>query len=65
MVFVRTFKGYEDRTAELDRAVNDWIVEANVEVVDIKCAMSHEPGSRANSGDLIYAVLYRANQPKP
>lgn len=63
MLFVRTFKGYEDRTQELDQQVNEWIVANNAEVVDIKPALSHETESRARSGDLIYTVVYRAIQP--
>ena len=41
MLFVRTFKGYEDRTQELDQQINEWVVANNVEVVDIKAALSH------------------------
>ena len=63
MLFVRTFKGYEDRTQELDHQINEWIVANKVDVVDLKPALSHEPESRARSGDLIYALIYRANQP--
>jgi len=63
MLFIKTFKGYEDRTHELDSLVNNWLKQAQVEVVDIKTAMSHEVGGRANSGDLIYTLLYRADKP--
>jgi hypothetical protein len=63
MIFVKTFKGYEDRTQEIDQAVNDWIQAANADVVDVKTVLSHEPESRARSGDLLYIVLYRASAP--
>lgn len=66
MVFVKTFKGYEDKVRDLDQMVNAWITAnaANIEdVVDLKIAMSHEPNARSASGDLIYCLLYRA--PKP
>ena len=63
MVFVRTFKGYEDKTADLDANVNQWIQKSQVDVVIVKTALSHEPGGRAGSGDLIYTVLYRADAP--
>ena len=60
MVFVKTFKGYEDKTAQLDTEVNAWIAQHKVEVVDIKSTLGHEPGGRARTGDLIYTVLYRS-----
>jgi len=63
MIFVKTFKGYEDRTQEMDKAVNDWVLAANVEVVDVKAVLSHEHESRARSGDLVYVVLYKAAAP--
>lgn len=63
MIFVKTFKGYEDRTAEMDDAVNQWIVAQKVEVVGINSMLSHEAESRARSGDLIYTVLYKADKP--
>ncbi len=63
MVFVRTFKGYEDKTADLDANVNTWIQQYKVDVVTVKTVLSHEPGGRAGSGDLIYTVLYRADAP--
>jgi len=65
MVFVRTFKGYEDKTADLDASVNQWIQQSQVDVIAVKTALSHEPGGRAGSGDLIYTVLYRADAPVP
>lgn len=64
MIFVRTFKGYEDKTSELDQAVNDWIAAGKVDVVDVKAVMSHESQSRAKSGDLIYTVLYSGDAPQ-
>ena len=65
MIFVKTFKGYEDKTADLDSAVNSWVA-ANpnkLEVVDVKTVLSHEDESRARSGDLIYTVVYKADGP--
>ncbi len=63
MLFVQTFKGYEDKIADLDKTVNQWILQNKVDVVTVKTALSHEPGGRAGSGDLIYTVVYRAEQP--
>ena len=63
MVFVKTFKGYEDKVQVIDKAVNDWIQAGDVDVVDVKTVLSHEVDSRAHSGDLIYVVLYRAAAP--
>jgi hypothetical protein len=63
MIFVKTFKGYEDKTMELDSAVNGWIAESKVDVVDVKTTLAHETGGRAGSGDLIYTVLYKASAP--
>ncbi len=63
MIFVKTFKGYEDRTAEMDDTVNKWILAQRVEVIGINSMLSHEAESRARSGDLIYTVLYKADKP--
>ncbi len=63
MIFVKTFKGYEDKTLQLDTDVNGWIAQNAVDVVDVKAVLSHEPGSRARSGDLLYSVVYRADSP--
>lgn len=63
MMFVKTFKGYEDRTADLDKAVNDWVVAQQVQVASINTMLSHEADSRARSGDLIYTVVYKADKP--
>ncbi|MBN2309723.1 MAG: hypothetical protein JXR94_12170 [Candidatus Hydrogenedentes bacterium] len=63
MVFVKTFKGYEDKTMDLDATVNAWIQKNKVVVGDIKTVLSHEPGGRAGSGDLLYTVLYKADAP--
>ena len=63
MIFTKTFKGYEDKVQDIDKAVNDWIQAANADVVDIKAVLSHEYEGRAKSGDLIYVVLYRAATP--
>lgn len=61
MIFVKSFKGYEDKSRELDEKVNEWIAEHKIDVVDVKCMMGHEPGGRAGSGDLIFTVLYKAD----
>lgn len=63
MIFVKTFKGYEDKTLDLDKAVNDWIATNKVDVVDVLSVLSHEVGARSNSGDLLYTVMYRSEAP--
>jgi len=63
MLFVRTFKGYEDRTREVDEHVNNWVAQHQVKVVDIKPLLSHEQGSRAGSGDLLICLVYEADRP--
>jgi len=63
MLFVKTFKGYEDKTLQMDATVNDWIAENRVKVVDVKTSLSHESGGRAGSGDLLYTILYEAEAP--
>jgi len=65
MIFVKTFKGYEDRTADLDADVNRWITEHSIRVKAINSVMSHEPGGRAKTGDLIYTVVYESGEPVP
>ncbi|MFM1918604.1 MAG: hypothetical protein RLZZ303_238 [Candidatus Hydrogenedentota bacterium] len=63
MIFVKSFKGYEDKLAELDAVVNRWIRDNNVAVRDVRTALSHEVEGRHKSGDLIYTVLYDAGAP--
>ena len=63
MIFVKTFKGYEDRTAVLDEEVNAWLASSQADVVTVKTALAHEPNSRSKMGDLIYTILYRADAP--
>jgi hypothetical protein len=63
MIFVKTFKGYEDRTRQLDEEVNTWILEHQVNVTGIRTSLSHETGGRAGSGDLLYTVVYKADKP--
>lgn len=63
MIFVKTFKGYEDRVLELDEVVNRWVQQNQIDVVDVRAVLSHEPGGRAGSGDLLYTVLYKADAP--
>ena len=65
MIFVKTFKGYEDKTAQLDDAVNEWIASNSIDVKTIMAVLSHEPGGRAGSGDLLYTVMYGADTPIP
>ena len=61
--FVKTFKGYEDKTAELDETVNRWVSESGAQVMSVQTALSHESEGRAKSGDLIYTVVYEADAP--
>ncbi len=63
MIFVKTFKGYEDKVQDLDRAVNDWVLANSVQVRSIQTALSHEVEGRHSSGDLIYTVVYESSQP--
>ena len=63
MIFVKTFKGYEDKPLVLDDFVNNWILDNKVDVVDIKATLSHEAGAKHGSGDFMYTVLYRADDP--
>jgi hypothetical protein len=65
MIFVKTFKGYEDKPLVIDERVNAWIKANNIDVLDIKTTLSHEPGAKHGSGDLIYTVTYRADEPIP
>ena len=66
-MFVKTFKGYEDKTADLDAAVNEWVVKhaGSIEVLTVQTELSHEPEARSRSGDLIYTVLYRSKTNSP
>lgn len=63
MIFVKTFKGYEDKILDLDNTVNQWIQRAQADVLDIKTVLAHEIDGRAGSGDLIYTILYKAAAP--
>ena len=63
MIFVKTFKGYEDKVKILDEELNKWVQHNSVQVVSIQTVLSHEPESRAGSGDLIYTVVYKADAP--
>ncbi len=63
MIFVKTFKGYEDKIGQLDETTNQWIGQHKVDVHDIKIALGHEPNSRSGSGDLIYVIMYKSNEP--
>ena len=63
MIFIKTFKGYEDKAMSLDADVNNWVAQNAVDVVDVKAVLSHEHEARASSGDLLYTILYRADAP--
>lgn len=63
MIFVKTFKGYEDKIFDIDASVNQWIQRTQADVVDVKTVLAHEIDGRAGSGDLLYTVLYKANSP--
>ncbi len=63
MIFIKTFKGYEDRTKELDDTVNNWIMQHSVRVRAINSVLSHEAEGRAKTGDLIYTVVYESGDP--
>ncbi|MFA6240041.1 MAG: hypothetical protein WC655_03885 [Candidatus Hydrogenedentales bacterium] len=63
MIFVKTFKGYEDKPSEIDNLVNAWVMKNKADVIGLQTSLSHEQGSRAGSGDLVYTVMYRAEQP--
>ena len=65
VVFVKTFKGYEDRTQQLDEAVNEWVAKHKADVVRVETALAHEPSARSGMGDLIYTLVYRAEEPLP
>ncbi len=65
MIFVKTFKGYEDKAAQLDAEVNEWVAANKVEVKAVNSVLSHETEGRAKSGDLIYTLVYRSDQPVP
>ena len=62
MIFVKTFKGYDDKTAQLDDQVNKWISDNRVEVLDVKAVMAHDPSSRSQLGDVLYTILYKAER---
>jgi len=63
MIFVKTFKGYEDKVQDLDRAVNEWVLANKVQVRSVQTALSHEVEGRHSSGDLIYTLVYEAATP--
>lgn len=65
MVYVKTFKGYEDKTADLDNEVNNWLKSNGSRIStirDIKTALSHQHDARSGMGDLIYTVVYEAGE---
>lgn len=63
MTFVKTFKGYEDKVQELDNTVNDWIIRNKISLRGIQASLGHEANADHFSGDLIYTLLYEADQP--
>ena len=63
MVFVKVFKGLDDKVSQIEGATNEWIKNKRPNVRDIKVAMAHEPGGRTGSGDLLFVVMYEAEQP--
>ncbi len=63
MIFVKTFKGYEDKIGQIDAATNAWIFANKADVQGVEVVLSHEQNSRAGSGDLLFTVLYRADEP--
>jgi len=65
MVFVKTFKGYEDRAAELDAAVNEWARQQAVHLRAVQPVVGHKADAVALSGDLLQVVLYQAEAPRP
>lgn len=65
MIFIKTFKGYEDRVGDLDNEVNSWISAHSVRVRSINSVLSHEPEGRAKTGDLLYTVVYESGEPIP
>jgi hypothetical protein len=63
MIFVKVFKGLEDKISQIEGATNEWIKRSAVRVLDVKVVLAHEPGARAASGDLVFVVTYEADQP--
>ena len=63
MIFVKTFKGLEDKPTQIDAAANEWIQKHRVDVRDVKVVLAHEPGSRSGSGDFLFVVMYNADAP--
>lgn len=63
MIFVKTFKGYEDKPLVIDERVNSWVQKYNVDVLDVRATLGHEPGAKHGSGDLLYTIVYRADEP--
>lgn len=57
MVWLKSFKGYEDELDDLDRRVNDWIRDSHAEVVDVEITLAFQPGQK--SGDVIYTLLFK------
>ncbi len=57
MIGLKSFKGYEDDLDDLDRRINDWIRETQVEVVDVEVTMAFQ--AEQKSGDLVYTVLFQ------
>ncbi len=63
MVFVKLFKGLDDKISIVETAANDWIKSNKVAVRDVEVALAHAPDSKTGSGDLVLVVTYEADAP--
>lgn len=63
MVFVKTFKRYEDKTRDLDVAVNAWIQQHQANVVSIQTVLSHEPGAGRDPAICSIRLSIRVTRP--
>ena len=65
MVYVKTFKGYEDKIAELDKSVNDWLTASAHKikaVLNRKATLSHDFVFNAAATAEIYTIVYEASE---
>jgi len=65
MVFVKTFKGYEDKTDQLDASVNAWVQANDVSITSVHTSLSRDRAGHTGCADLIYTILYTADAPVP
>jgi hypothetical protein len=63
MVFVKLFKGLDDKVSQLESAANEWIKTNNVTVRGISLSLAHAMESRTGSGDIVLVVSYEAEKP--